>query len=488
MKNIVRLALGVMLLTLLLVPAAVSAQGPLTYGSAWQVQNLEDVDGHLTITFFDENGDIISLATVSNDPIDAQGSNNYFAVKVPNLPSPFQGSAVIASDRELRVIHNLYANDAQGVLWAASSAGYTNGGTEIDLPLIMRNNGGYNTWFSVQNAGSEDTTVSVDFYAGDIAGNDWSPPDVVIKPGGAVIFDQAAMASLGTRFIGAAHITSDSENIVATCVELSPQDMMAYDGFGMDVEIVASIGSPDFIGPIFHYHNPTPTGYWSGVQVQNVGDQATDVTLEFVPQDGGPGVYCTETMTIDPQASGTFGTYSFYALNHPDAGANTCYASNGTNRFIGSVRVLDNSKGQPLNAIVNQKYPAGRKGASYSAFIPDEATQCISAPLIMARHVGYETAVTVYNNSEMTATVAFDYTGVGDDNDEQISIAPLKSKVVYNNSSTALTGDYVGSATICSADPDNKLLAIVNEVKHAEYGDSFYVYNGFNLDDAPVAP
>ncbi|MBC7238600.1 MAG: hypothetical protein H5T71_00685, partial [Chloroflexi bacterium] len=99
----------------------------------------------------------------------------------------------------------------------------THGSTIVNLPLVMRNNNGYNTWFSVQNAGDSDTEVTVEFIAGP-AGNNYTAPTVTIKPGGAVIFDQAApdMSVLGTKFVGAVKITSDPEPVVATLVEAPP--------------------------------------------------------------------------------------------------------------------------------------------------------------------------------------------------------------------------------------------------------------------------
>lgn len=484
MKRLSHLLLGLAMLAALLVPAAVSAQG-LTYGSSWQVQNLENEGGALTIMFYGQDGEIIPGATIANDSIAANGSKTYFAVQNPNLPTPFQGSAVIAADRELRVITNLYANNAQGVLYAASSAGYTQGATEINLPLVMRNNGGYSTWFSIQNAGMEPTEVEVDFFYG-TAGNDFSPDPVVIKPGGAVVFDQAPMADLGSRFVGAAVIKSDGEPIVATLVAVGGTNMMAYDGFGMETELVASVGSEDFVAPLYHYWNGADRAWYSGVQVQNLGEETTEVTLEFVPESApNSGTYCTETLTINPGASETFGTYSFYSASHPSAGVSTCWANNhnpvtnqGT-RFVGSVGVLVNSTGQPLNAVVTQNNPPARKGSAYSAFIPEEATRCLAAPLIMDRNRGYETSLTIYNEGDVQASVAITYTRTTGAVQVHNTTIPAKtSKVIYNMNN--LGNEWVGSAKACGQE-GAKLLAIVNEIKHAEYGDSMYTYNAFNL-------
>lgn len=476
MKKIARLVLGLMLLAVLLVPATASAQG-LVYDSAWQVQNLEGQGGALTIMFYDANGDVIPGATIP-DTILPNGSNNYFAVKNAGLPTPFQGSAVIASDRELRVIHNLRLLNADGSLYAgASSAGYMHGTLELNLPLVMRNNGGYNTWFSIQNAGADETEVTVEFFRGS-HGNDYTAPSATLKPGGAVVFDQSTMAQLGNQFVGAVKVTSDPEPVVATLVQIGRHTLMAYDGFGMDVGLPAAIyGETEFVAPLFHYYN---ANYRSGVQVQNVGDQPTTVTLEFVPEAApNSGTYCTETLTIQPFSSGTFGYYSFTGAAL--AGPSTCYANNPGTRFVGSATVLENSADQPLNAIVNQVNFVTNKASSYSAFLPGEATQCVAAPLIMDRWHGYETAIMIYNAGDNQATVDIDYTRVGGgDSSQTITIPGKTAKVVYNANN--LGNLWYGSAKICGRDAGDKLLAIVNEIAHGDAGDSLYTYNGFNLN------
>lgn len=486
MKKVVRLVFAVALLALMLAPVPVAAQG-LTYGSTWRIQNLEGESGALTIMFYDEStGNEIEGARI-NDQIAANGMNNYFAVNNLNLPTPFAGSAVIASNREVRVVHNLYGSDAAGVgNWAATS-GYTKGSQHINLPLVMRANGGYNTWFSVQNAGLNPTTVTVAFRKG-LAGNDYDTLPVEIKPGAAHIFDQKTMVELGARFVGAAVISSEDEPVVASLVQERIDNLLAYDGFGTGTELVAQIGAPDFIAPIFQYHN---SGYSSSVNVQNISqDTPTTVTVEFVPSEmsTNPGVFigtrCTETLTIDPGASQIFGLYSFARENHPDAGASTCWANNGTNRFLGSARVIANSENQPLNAVVNQHNFGVRKASSYSAFIRDEASRCVSAPTIQDRHSGYWTSLHIYNAGASVATVDIDYTNTANDV-TGLTVQPGSMTVVFN--ANAIAPSYNGSALVRGRDDgkSDQLLVIVNQNNLTYVGDGLLTYNAFNLEACP---
>jgi hypothetical protein len=444
-----RLVIALVLLTALLVPTMVSAQG-WTYGSSFQLQNLSSTQANVTITYYNQDG---SVATSVDDTIPADGSKTYFAVSVPDLGTSFNGSAVVSSDQELRAIHNL---DANSFTYGASSAGYTAGSTEISLPLIMRNNSGFNTWFNVQNAGSATATVSVVFNAGS-AGTNYTHPDVTIEPGASYTFRQADMADLGSTFIGSAQITSNGQPLVATAVEVGPNTLYAYDGFAS--------GSTDIVAPLFQYYN---AGFSSSLQVQNVGSAATEVTLQYEPSSAGTA--CQETHTINPGKAATFGLAAFAVAG------NDCYDANPGTAFVGSVRVATNSASQPLVAIVNQHNFSTGKAAAYSAFSPDDATQCVSLPLIMDRNSNWWTAFSLINIGAAT-NVTVDYTNVSAA-DETFSLGAGESAVRLNYGEVGES--YVGSASICGANANDELLVVVNEQNLVAPGDTFLVYNGFN--------
>jgi len=453
MNKFVRILVGLIVLAGLVLPFSASAQS-LTYGSSFQVQNLEPEAAAITITFYDQAGAAVDAATV-NDTLTAGGSKTYFAVTMAGLPTTFAGSAVISSDRRLRAIHNLAANN---FAFGASSAGYTEGATELNLPLIMRGNSGFNTWFAVQNAGTSDATVGVVFTAGS-SGSNYTAPDVTIKPGASHLWYQADMADLGAKFVGSAKVTSkNAVPVVATVVEVGPTTLYAYDGF------VAA--SPTFVAPLFQYYN---AGFSSSIQIQNTGASATDVTVQYTPSFGGSA--CTETKTIPAGAAETYGLFAFASAI---TGSN-CYAQNPGTAFVGSATVSNNSASQPLVAIVNQHNFTTGKAASYSAFRPDDGTQTASLPLVMDRNSNYWTGITVYNAGAAT-TVSIDYSGTSADT--SFALGAGESKIVLNNG--AIAAGYVGSAVVSGASASDKLLVIVNEQNLVAAGDTFYVYNGFN--------
>lgn len=452
MSKAVRILIGLSILIALLIPLSTASAQLGAYGSSFQVQNLEGSQASIVIEFIDKDGN--TAATVP-DTISANGSKTYFAVTTPGLPTTFDGSAVISSDKKIRAIHNL---DAGGFVYGASSSGYTAGSSPLSLPLIMRNNSGFNTWFNVQNAGAGPATVSVSFKAG-LSGSDWTHANVSIEPGAAYTFDQADMTNLGNVFVGSATVTSN-EPVVATVVEVGTNTLYAYDGF--------AAGNPNVIGPLFQYNN---AGFSSSVQVQNIGSQSTAVTLQYKPSFAGTA--CEETQTIGAGSAGTFGLFAFALAG------NDCYAKNGTNAFVGSVTVKTNSASQDLVAIVNQHNFASGKASAYSAFRPDEAKQCTSLPLIMDRNSNYWTGISIINVGAST-TVTVDYSNFGTAADKTINLSAGGSAIELNNG--AIQSGYVGSARICGANATDQILAIVNEQNLVAGGDQFFTYNGFPLE------
>lgn len=468
--TIVLLAL---LLALAIPLGIVSAAGPSTYGSAFQLQNLGDLTANIEIYFYEPDG---SVATTIADTISANGSNNYFAVSVDGLPDPFSGSAVVTSDQELRAIHNLYGDDF--AFGGAASAGYTEGTAEVSLPLIMRNNSGYTTWFSVQNVGSVASTTVVTFTRGS-AGTTWTHSAITIQPNATYRYDQSDMASLGDVFVGSAKVVStNGQQLVATVVELGPASLYAYDGF-------TTSGQTSLIAPLFQYYN---AGFSSSIQVQNTGDTNTTVTIEYTPSDkpggGTYGTACQETQTIAAATAATFGFYAFDPVEPPGAFDYSCdcYTKNPGTRFIGSALVNTNSASQPLAAVVNQHNFATGLASAYNAFKPDDASQCVSLPLIMDRNSNYWTSISVVNIGADT-TVTVDYSDYGTTIDEQFTLASGASyNLLHAPGANPISDKYVGSATVCGANLTDELLVIVNEQNMVATGDTLYTYNGFNLD------
>jgi len=437
MKRVILLT-AIVLLVIMSIPLAASAQ--ITYTSGFQVQNLDTSNvATILITFYNQDG---SVAATVSDTIPAGGSKTYFPLRA--VSDGFNGSVVISSDREIRAIVNVLGNSGA---YGASYGGFQQGATTVYVPLLMKANSGYNTWFNIQNAGSAATNVTVNYSDGVTASC------TNLQPGAACTLNQATEAH-ASGWVGSAIVTAD-QPIVVTVMEVGPTTLFAYNGF--------TGGSTNVVMPLINANN---AGYVTGVQIMNLGDTDTTVTVSYTPSLAGTA--CTETKTIPAKKSETFALYAF-ARTVP--GENCADGA----RFIGSAQVTGNSANQPLVAIVNQLNSAANKGAAYEGFDPSTATDTVVMPLIMDRNSNYWTGFSVVNVGNNTTTVNCTFSNSS--HTESATLAPGQALTALQNG--VIAPGYVGSA-ICTASPGGKIVGIVNELNSVLPGDAFLVYNAFN--------
>jgi hypothetical protein len=438
-----------LLVAVFLVPAA-SAQS-ITWTSGFQVQNLSTSTASIVVSYYNQDGSK-NIPDVS-DTISGMGSKTYFPI---SANSGFNGSVVVSSDQPIVAIANTLGNSPK---YAASTEGFSEGSNSVKLPLIIKGNAGYYTWFNVQNAGSAAASVTVQYVPGS-AGNAYTAPAVTVQPGAAATFNQRDLANLGAKFVGSAVVTSD-QPVVATVMQVGETytNMMGYNGF--------TEGSTAVSLPLVMANNG---GYYTGVQVQNVGSASATVTVDYGNNIAGSFAPANETATLAPNESATF----------LQAGGQW-----GSNKYVGSATI---TCPQPIVAIANQVKlgaPGGVSlGTAYNGFDASKATNKISAPLIMANNSGYYTGVQVQNVGTSAVNITIEY---GPNTGGSYSPASATATIQPGNSYNAIqnggawTGNkYVGSMTVTAANSSDKIVMIVNQIWPAAQGDQFMSYNGFN--------
>lgn len=441
--KIARILLGIVLLAVMALPTFSTSAQISTYSSCFQVQNLESTaTSSLVITFYDS----LSNATFSYpDPTPLPGNGSRTYCPLPNVvPTGFSGSAAIAADKQLAAITNIYS--LEGNQYYASYTGFRAGSASVLLPLLMKNNSGYSTWFHVQNTGNAATNITVNYSDGTVASYN------NLAPGQAHKFDQLTEPH-ANGWVGSATVTaSDGQTIVATVVEVGPTTLFGYDSF--------TGGSTNPVMPLVNANN---SGYVTGIQIYNSGSQGTDVTVSYTPSLAGTA--CTETQNIPAGQSATFAYYAFQS-------GGSC----GPQTFIGSAKVTTNSANQPLTAIVNQLNVGAQKGAAYNGFDPASATSTVLMPLIMDRNSGYYTGFSVTN----VGTQATNVTCTFQNSTRTVSASLQPGEALTDIQLNQLGNGYVGSATCTASGGDAKIVAIVNELKATTVGDTFLVYEGTN--------
>jgi hypothetical protein len=432
--------------SLFVLPTA-SAQS-ITWTSGFQVQNLGSSDASVVIKYYNQDG--TSPIPDVSDTVPALGSKTYYPI---HTGDGFNGSVVIEASEPVVAIANTLGNNPQ---YAASSEGFSGGADSIKLPLVMRGNGGYYSWFNVQNAGSGDASVSVEYIPGS-HGNAHTEGPVTIKPGAAYTFSQRDLTQLGTKFVGSAVLTSN-EPIVATVMQVGEiyKNMLGYNGFAS--------GSSEVSMPLIMSNN---SGYYTGFQVQNIGTSSTSVNISFGTNIAGSFAPTDESTTLGPNESATFiqNTGQFQ-----------------TEKYVGSATIT--SGGEPIVAIVNQVKQLGTPvGTAYNGFDPSTATEKVSAPLIMSNNNGYYTGIQVMNvgtaSTNITVTYGPNLAGSFSPATETASLAPGDSYNSIQNAGVWTGNKYVGSLTV-EASAGGQIVMIVNQIWPAAPGDQFMTYDGFN--------
>ena len=384
---------------------------------------------------------------------------------------------VITSGQPIFALDNLVANS---MAYGAATTSFSAGSTTFSLPLVMCNNAGFNTFFNIQNTGTTNASVTVNYIPGSygVAASDTA----TIASGAAKTFDQEEGSSAGTKtctqlkdatgkFIGSVQITSD-QPVVASLMQLNHTTwkiLMGYNGF--------ADGSTTVIAPLIMSLN---NGFYTGMQIQNVGSVHTHVDIAYAPNTVGAFNPVSEFCELDAGKS--------------------CTLIQNTGQWIGryiGAATITNTAGQKLVVIVNQVSNGGAGygpfGTAYEGFNPSTATSKVSAPLIMANNSGYYTGIQVQNvGVGACASVVIDYGpnvapgGTFNPVNETFSLAAGASKTIIQNGAPASNGGvnnwvgvgkYIGSAEISGS--GCSLVSIINEVSFST-GDKFFTYDGLN--------
>jgi len=438
MKRVVMVGL-VLILVVATAPMVTSAQ-TISYWSGIQITNLSDKDASVVIKFYNRDGTIAATIRVTVLPNDIMT----YGTLDDWLNEGSAVSAVISSDQPVAAIVNTMGN---GLDYGAASLGFSEGASQVRLPLIMKDNYGYYTWYKVQNvSGSEDAVVSVTY------SNGITESVQTIPPGAAHAYHQD---ELPDGFVGSATVTSTGGKIAATVVEVGPTTLFVYNGF------VGGATNPSM--PLVQQNN---YGYVTGIQIMNVGTVSTTVTVGYTA--GAAGTDTTETKDIDPGASATF-----------DMAVGGVPYLGGMEVFIGSAAVVTNTASQELVVVVNQLNHGQNKGAAYSGFAPANATDTLCMPLIMDRNYNYFTGCNIVNAGDLPTNITIECTG---------DLPSMPYPIFYLDPGDAITivhldqmaDGYVGSC-IAKAEYGGKILGICNELNSAASGDAFLVYEAINF-------
>ena len=244
-------------------------------------------------------------------------------------------------------------------------------------------------------------------------------------------------------FGGMAYLQTDGDNkhvsdrargiSTSTYVEEVRKDMKAV----RHILLMAALLALAFL-PLTAAAQTTSTVETSGFQVQNLSNSPANITVQYISATTQAQV-ATQTATIPAGGSLTFVPFSAPGYVQMSAPAG----------FRGSVVILSD---QPIVAVTNILGANAALGDSYGGFTSGATS--LNLPLIVRDNFGIDTAITVQNVGDTSATVNISYVpGIAGNpaTEPPFSLAPGASKTIFQKDNTALGSGapgFVGSATI----------------------------------------
>jgi hypothetical protein len=414
-----------------------TARAQLSTVTSFQVQNLSGDTASVEIKFYDAtSGDEVSAATVS-DTIAGNSSKLYTQANNEDLPTGFSGSVVVSSDKQVAAMGVQKTSNDDDSRQYQGTYGAFSGSQASDafyIPIVMRAFYGYHTEISVQNAGSSNADVTINYNDGS------SDSENGLKPGQVVRFDNRDTSGMEDGFIGSAEISANGP-VVAVVNQIHPDNLeeQTYEGFS-----TVNAGDTLYTPVLMRYFYD----YVTSVRVQKIGSGSTDVTIEY-----SNGYSDTQTLTDESDS------YLFTQENE----------DNLPRPWIGSAVIESTSN--DIIAVVNQQNLDTGKAASYNA-AAGGATRAVG-PNVMKTFYDFNTSVQVQNlGSETTCTATFS-NGTSQDS---TSLGQYETYLFTQQNNADLPDAWTGSVDItCGGE---SFVAVINQEGATGSGDTQMAYNG----------
>ena len=453
-----------------------------TWVSGITVRNLSSSStANITISFYygDDTAshDPGDVAYTLNDTIAANTAKTWYVPShIPDLPSPFIGSAVVSSDQPVAATVNTQVPSSgtgtqSNPNRVGSSSGVSTPSPTVYATQLMKNYYGWNSYCAVQNTGSTATTVTVHYY--NLSGAEIDSDTANVAAYASYIFDQSTDSELPDGFGGSAKFEGGGQNLAVVCnfynqaSDHTTAQFHSYNGVGSGAQ---KLWIPRVVKDYYNYQ--------SGLKIQNVGSSPTTVTVTY--KFGS--TTCTQTSpSIGPGQS--WGPY----LGDENQLPSCLSGVSGS----GSA-VVEAATGGTIIGTVNEDNrvnPPGR-GVTYNAFLDGEGKHNIIFPQVTAKYYGYSSGwqVQLVEAGPAICTATYSAYGSVSEFGESFTLANEGDKFdQFAPNASGMGQDYNGSVLVSC---DKNIVGIANLSFRADvdprygqnYGDSFTTYNGILTD------
>jgi hypothetical protein len=442
-------AVVAVLLVVMVVPS--SAQLGDVGNASFTVQNVGGGTGTVSITFVKENGDEIVPPTLDSatpaqpNPFDLAPGESY-EVYVPGIPGLPAGrySVIISSTQEVVAIVNLIGENAAGTIsYNGSYSGASKGANPVYLPAFWYRKYGWNSLISIQNTGTGDANITVNFTCD--GGQTGSLSKNGLKKGAAVHFDLETTNVPGLPLPGgcggSAVVTSNQPVVVV-------DNQSAAGGLTQSMNTFSEGAAEVFIPALYHQFY----GWDSSLNIVKIGTGNSSVSVSY--SDGGSSS-CSLT-NLKPSC------LLYMPPAHPKKG-----------RFAATVTAT----GAPVVAIANAAHAANNQAQTYGGFSSGE--NVVGLPTVMKAYYGWDTSFTCQNVGTVNTSLNISYQGYPGRAYNTKVLVPGESIEVYQPGESFLPNKYRGSVTVKANNASGEVACIVNQTnpKPPTKGDWSMSYN-----------
>jgi hypothetical protein len=338
----------------------------------------------------------------------------------------------------------------------------------------MKGNANNDTIFSVQNAGTTDADITIQFTPE--AGSSYlnvANVTATIRPGASRVFDLTQLpvfSSIG-KWVGSATVSvSDTANdaIVGVATTVNRRFSDAYQLYTYNA---FTRGSSTVILPLIQENN---NGNRTSINCQNISNSDTTITVNYIPENPSYGSKPSESKSVPPNGVAVF-----------------LQQYQGSQKWVGSAQVTS-SPNVDLVCVVNQQKPSTGSASAYEGFDPSTATKTVVLPLVQSRNGNASngwvfSSINIATSDGQPHNITCDYKPApgfqypGNVSRTGASVVFLQNDVYGNGNK------FVGGAICTTTDPGNfGIFAIVNQTRGYPPGytiprrDTLSSYNGFN--------
>lgn len=435
-------SIGVVALLLLLIPISVWAQSsttgaPGSWASSINVQNMSREQANVVLDFYDASGNKVFSFNV--DPIPSNGSRSlYIPSDIKNL-NPGQFSVVASSNVPIRIVVN-----------SSSSSPYTAGAYQgiemaetantLYFPGLYNNYYGFYSEIVLQNAGSTDATIQIQFYdqkTGLTVGNPYS---TTIKPGASKAFNLSnltpALPSGNQNGLFSAKVTSNTAiaGIANIWTSAKYGEYASYNGFTMGTDKI-------FVPALYKNYY----GFVSSLTVQNIGSGSTRITVTY--SNG-----LVDEFNLGPGLSKELYTPNYTSL--PSGNVSGVFSAK-----------IEATSGSQIVAIVNVEDKTKGLLASYNG--SSEIGTKVGCPVVLKSFYRWFSAETVQNVGTNPTTITVTYSSGQYRTFENVPPNGTVNVIELANAGSVLPDGSSVSATFESS--GEPLLVVVQENSNERY-------------------